>query len=135
MKAFICICFAYLFTACSSVKYVDMKHIRMIGGNASPHKTENSGGIQGKDCSWTILGNSLGSAPSVQGALNSALKNENENLDVMKLFSPSSTSKAMEVNQVQLITNLTVENSGFNFYILGERCVNIQGIGYLSSYL
>lgn len=121
----------FVFTSgCATYEYVEMKQVRMIAASEDAYKSADSGPIEGKKCMWHIFRRPLGEAPTLQQALNNATINRNESSWESVGFENTS-EEALQLNEVRLISNLTVDNSGFDLGIIGKQCINVTGIGYL----
>ena len=107
-----------------------MKQLRMVASSAAePQKSEQTGPIVGRKCAWHFFSASFSNPPSVQQALNSAMINRNETQ--WEAIAGSSSTEAIQLNEIRLINNIVVETSGFDAWLIGRQCVFVSGLGYL----
>jgi len=112
---------AVLLNACASSQTA--KQFRYIGYEDAPSNPKSVGTIEGRDCSWSVLGYSMGQ-PTVRSAFLNAAAQRKEG------FIPGQTGET-KGKQLKAVRNVTVENDGFNIWVAGRTCVVVTGEGYL----
>lgn len=113
--------FLLMSAGCASTQTA--KQFRYIGYEASPTPQKSAGNIEGKDCSWSVLGYSLGQ-PTVRSAFLNAAAQKREG------FVPGQSGE-MKGPPLKSARNVTVENDGFNAWVLSRSCVMVTAEGYL----
>jgi hypothetical protein len=106
--------------ACASTQTA--KQVRYIGYQETPGPEKSIGTIEGKDCSWSVLGYSLGS-PTVRSAFSNAANQRKEG------FMPGQVGETTG-SRLKAIKNVSVEDDGFNVWVLGRRCMVVVGEGF-----
>lgn len=110
-----------LLVGCASTQTA--KQFRYISYEDKPSAQKSIGTIEGKDCSWSVLGYSMGQ-PNVRSAFTNAAERKKEG------FIPGQSGSATGP-QLKAIHNVTVENDGFSLWVVGRSCVVVTGEGYL----
>lgn len=111
-----------LFSACASTQTA--KQFRYISYEDEPTVGQKSAGtIEGRDCSWSILGYSLG-APTVRSAFQNAAAQRKEG------YIPGQTGET-KGDKLKSMKNVSVEEDGFHAWVVGRQCVIVAGEGYL----
>jgi hypothetical protein len=98
------------------------KQLRYIGYEETPTPQKSIGSIEGKDCSWHILGHSLG-APDVRNAFINAASQKSEG------FIPGQSGDAKGA-PLKSVRNVTVESGGFDVWVAGRSCVIVTAEGF-----
>lgn len=109
---------------CASTKVAE--NVKMIAfKDKEPGKVEKSlGNIEGKDCTWRILGYPLGFDPNVRNAFINTSQQKEEKV-------PFQNSKKAGANgDISYLRNVSVNPSGFSAYIVGRSCINVTGVGF-----
>lgn len=112
--------FAFLASCASSQT---AKQFRMISYEQEPTPVQNSiGTIEGRDCSWSVLGYSLGE-PTVRSAFLNASQQKREG------FVPGQSGET-KGEALKSLKNVSVEDDGFSAWVIGRRCVVVAGEGF-----
>ncbi len=107
--------------ACASSQTA--KQFRMISYEQEPTVQQSSiGTIEGRDCSWSVLGYSLGE-PTVRSAFLNASQQKKEG------FIPGQTGET-KGEALKSLKNVSVEEDGFSAWIVGRRCIVVAGEGF-----
>lgn len=108
--------------ACASVQTA--KQFRYIDYEETPSAQRKSiGTIEGKDCSWSVFGYSMG-LPDVRAAFRNAATQKESGW----IPGQSGDSKGP---QLKAIRNVSVEEGGFNIWVASRSCVTVTGEGLL----
>lgn len=108
--------------ACASSQTA--KQFRYISYEDEPSATQKSiGTIEGKDCSWSVMGYSLGQ-PTVRSAFLNAAAQRKEG------YIPGQKGETAG-QQLKALKNVSAENDGFSAWVVGRSCVVVAGEGYL----
>lgn len=99
------------------------KQFKYISYEEKPAATKSIGIVEGRDCSWHIMGYSLGE-PTVRSAFINAAEGKREG------FVPGQ-SRGTSGPELKSLRNVSVENEGFNLGFAGRTCVVVAGEGYL----
>ncbi|MNJ94911.1 hypothetical protein D3C87_126150 [compost metagenome] len=125
MKYFVLSLFALsLLQGCASVKVAE--NVKMVSFSDKPttKETKALGNIEGKDCTWYVLGYPLGHSPTVRTAFQNTAEQSEEKIPLMK------AKKEGAVGNISYIRNVSVEPSGFSAWVVGRSCMNVTGVGY-----
>lgn len=109
---------------CASVKVAD--NVKMIAfKDKMPTKdTKSLGNVEGKDCTWYVMGYPLGFAPTVRSAFTNTANQTEEKIPLK-----NSKKEGAEGN-ISYLRNVSVDPSGFSAYVIGRSCINVTGVGY-----
>jgi hypothetical protein len=113
-----------LLTSCASYNYA--QRVKTIAFDDNITKGQAVGPIRGEDCTWTVLGNQLGGAPTIDKAFINA-KSQAGSLTSAGF---SSLDKSDTSKQIRYMNNATTANEGFNAYLFGKQCLVVTGVGY-----
>lgn len=108
--------------ACASANVAQNLSIVAFDDKATSESLKSVGNIEGKDCTWYLLGYSVGEAPSVRNAFLNAMDQREGSL----IPGQRATVKGTPLKAVK---NVTVEGGGFNAYIASRSCVIVTGVG------
>ncbi len=111
----------FLLGACASTQVA--KQFRYISYEDTPTPQKSVGNIEGRDCSWSVLGYSMGQ-PTVRSAFSNAVAQRTEG------FIPGQSGET-KGSQLKTFKNVTVEDDGFHAWVVGRTCVVVAGEGYL----
>ncbi len=106
---------------CASVQTA--KQFSYISYEEKPTPSKSIGTIEGRDCSWSIAGYSLGQ-PTLRSAFSNAASQSKEG------YIPGQTGDKKGPS-LKSVRQVTVENDGFNAWIVGRTCIIVTGEGYL----
>lgn len=112
-----------LLASCATYQYA--QKVKTISFDDNLTKGTAVGPIRGEDCTWTVLNQQLGGAPTIDKAFINA-KNQ---VGAMG----SAGFGALEKNTnapIRYINNVTTSNEGFNAYLFGKQCLVVTGVGY-----
>lgn len=121
-KGILALMLPLLFASCAQYKYADK--IKMVSFDDNVTKGKSVGSIQGKDCTWMILGYWLGGQPTLDKAFINA-KNQAGFLESAGMGADDNKG-----NNLRYINNVSTENEGFNAGIVGKNCLVVNGVGY-----
>ena len=121
-KRILTILLPLLLASCAQYKYADK--IKMVSFDDNTSKGQSVGSIQGKDCTWMVLGYWLGGRPTLDKAFINA-KNQAGFLASAGMGDASDSSK-----KLRYINNVSTENEGFNAGVVGKSCLVVNGVGY-----
>lgn len=126
MKTSVFLTLGLLFvTSCANYKYAHK--VKTISFDDNIAKGKAVGPIRGEDCTWTVLGQQLGGAPTIDKAFINA-KTQAGSLHAAGFGALDSNKTAN--NEIRYINNATTSNEGFNAYLLGKQCLVVTGVGY-----
>lgn len=108
--------------ACASGNIAQNLSVVSFDDKATAESLHSIGNINGKDCTWYVLGYSIGEAPSVRNAFLNAMDQREGSL----IPGQKATVKGAPLKAVK---NVTVEGGGFNAYIASRSCVIVTGVG------
>lgn len=109
---------------CSCATYNYAHKVKTISFDDNITKGQAVGPIRGEDCTWTVLGQQLGGAPTIDKAFINAKHQAGG------LVSAGFSSEVDKTKQIRYINNATTSNEGFNAYVLGKQCLVVTGVGY-----
>lgn len=93
----------------------------MVSFDNDVTKGKSIGSIQGRDCTWMILGYWYDGQPTLDRAFDDA-KNQAGFLETSSIQN--------EGNYLRYINNVSTESEGFNAGIFGKSCLVVNGVGY-----
>jgi hypothetical protein len=111
---------------CSCATYNYAQKVKTISFDDNLTKGQAVGPIRGEDCTWTVMGNQLGGAPTIDKAFINA-KNQ---AGALSSAGFGALEKQAATNQIRYINNATTANEGFNAYLFGKQCLVVTGVGY-----
>ena len=111
-----------MLSSCATYNYA--QKVKTISFDDNLTKGKAIGPIRGEDCTWTVLGNQLGGAPTIDKAFINA-KNQSDSLT-----SAGFSSKTDDSKQIRYINNASTTNEGFNAGLFGKQCLVVTGVGY-----
>ena len=111
---------------CSCATYNYAQKVKTISFDDNLSKGQAVGPIRGEDCTWTVMNQQLGGAPTIDKAFINA-KNQAGSLASAGF---SAVEKADANKQIRYINNATTSNEGFNAYLFGKSCLVVTGVGY-----
>ena len=111
-------------TSCASANTAQNLSMLSFDEKSKADDLKSIGNIEGKDCTWYVLGYGVGEDPSVRNAFQHAM-NQSEG--------PLIPGQAVKVKGAGLkaVKNVSIENGGFNAYIASRRCTKVTGVGLL----
>lgn len=109
---------------CTSIKVAE--NVKLIAfKDKESNKVEKSlGNVEGKDCTWRILGYPLGFDPNVRNAFVNTSQQTEETVPF------KNSKKAGVTGDISYLRNVSVNPSGFSAYIVGRSCINVTGVGF-----
>lgn len=110
--------------ACASGNMAQNLSMVSFDDKATAESLKSIGNIDGKDCTWYVLGYSIGEAPTVRNAFFNAMAQREGSM----VPGQNATLKGAPLKAVK---NVTVEGGGFNAYIASRSCVVVTGVGLL----
>ncbi|MSP23711.1 MAG: hypothetical protein EXR75_00815 [Myxococcales bacterium] len=99
--------------------------MKTIAFDANVTKGTPLGPIRGEDCTWTVLGVTLGARPTIMQAFVNAKEQSGAVASAGFGFISKQTG-----NEVRYINNATTGSDGFNAYLLAKECFVVTGLGY-----
>lgn len=111
-------------SSCASYNYA--QKVKTIAFDDNITKGQAVGPIRGEDCTWTVLNQQLGGAPTIDKAFINA-KNQAGGLTSAGF---GSLEKQDASKQIRYINNATTSNEGFNAYLFAKQCLVVTGVGY-----
>lgn len=124
IKKFIILAWVSQLIACASANVAQNLSMVSFDEKASAETLKPIGNIEGKDCTWYVLGYGIGEAPTVRSAFQNAIQQKEGSL----IPGQKETSKGQALKAVK---NISVENGGFNIYVASRACVVVTGVGLL----
>lgn len=121
-KAIFTLMLPLVLSSCATYKYADK--VKMVSFDDNVKKGKSVGSIQGKDCTWMVLGYWLGGQPT----LDKAFINAKNQAGFMETAGMGADEKRGE--KLRYINNVSTENDGFNAGIVGKNCLVVSGVGY-----
>ena len=122
MKRIMLMAFVIVFVqGCATYKYAD--NVKMIAFGDNVKKGKSMGQIEGKDCTWNVLGYSLGGAPTLDKAF---MNTQNQAGEAASAGFSTSEGKLA----VKYMNNVTTERTGFNAFVVAKQCLVVKGAGY-----
>ncbi len=113
-----------MLTGCASYNYA--QKVKTIAFDDNVTKGQSVGSIRGEDCTWTVLGNQLGGAPTID----KAFINAKTQAGSVAAAGFGALTKQDANSGIRYINNATTANEGFNAYLFGKQCLVVTGIGY-----
>lgn len=111
-------------SSCATYNYA--QKVKTISFDDNITKGQAVGPIRGEDCTWTVLGQQLGGAPTID----KAFINAKSQAGALTSAGFSSLDKTDATKQIRYINNATTANEGFNAYVFGKQCLVVTGVGY-----
>jgi hypothetical protein len=112
-------------TGCATYNYAEK--IQTVSFTDNLTKGEAVGNIRGEDCTWTVLGNQLGGAPTLDRAFINA-KNQAGGLESAGFGAVNSNGGRGQ--SIRYVNNVHTSQEGFNAYLVGKNCIVVSGVGY-----
>jgi hypothetical protein len=112
-----------MLASCATYQYA--QKVKTISFDDNLTKGTAVGPIRGEDCTWTVMNQQLGGAPTIDKAFINA-KNQTGALGSAGFGSLEKNTNA----PIRYINNVTTSNEGFNAYIFGKQCLVVTGVGY-----
>lgn len=109
---------------CATVKVAENVKFIAFADKPSTKDAKSLGNIEGKDCTWYVLGYPLGMDPTVRTAFQNTAEQSEEKIPMMRQKKEGATGN------ISYIRNVTVDPSGFSAWVVGRRCMNVTGVGY-----
>lgn len=111
---------------CSCATYNYAQRVKTISFDDNLSKGQAVGPIRGEDCTWSVMGRVLGTAPTIDRAFLNA-KSQSGALSSAGL---GVLAKEDGSKSIRYINNATTSNEGFNAYVVGKQCLVVTGVGY-----
>lgn len=108
--------------ACASGNIAQNLSMITFDEKASGDNIKSIGNVEGKDCTWYVMGYAIGEAPTVRNAFLNAMERREANLI-------PGQKAAIKGDPLKAVKNVSVENSGFNAYVASRACVVVTGVG------
>lgn len=113
-----------LMSGCAT--YKQAKDINLVSFDGDLNKGKAVGPIRGEDCVWSVLGNPLGGAPTLDRAFMNARMNRSSSA-----LGDSLSSDDDNLNDgVRYINKVSTENVGWDAIVVGKNCLVVRGVGY-----
>lgn len=123
MKYILLLLAAAQLTACASASVAQKLNFVAFDEKTDPEALKSIGSVEGKDCTWYVMGYGIGEDPNVRNAfLNAASQRETSLI-------PGQTAK-YKGSPLKVVKNINVEEGGFNAYLASRRCVTVTGAGF-----
>lgn len=114
-----------MLASCATYNYAHK--VKTISFDDNLTKGTAVGPIRGEDCTWTVLNQPLGGAPTIDKAFINA-KNQ---ASAMASSGFGVLEKTANTNTpIRYINNATTMNEGFNAYLFSKQCLVVTGVGY-----
>ncbi len=111
---------------CSCATYNYAQKVKTISFDDNLTKGQAIGPIRGEDCTWTVLNQQLGGAPTID----KAFINAKQQSGALASAGFSTAEKTDASKHIRYINNATTSNEGFNAYLFGKSCLVVTGVGY-----
>ena len=108
-------------TGCASTKVA--KDVKLVAFDENIDIVSSIGNIEGKDCTWSVLGYRLGETPTVYRAFLNTM-NQQDGGGI-----PLVTAKAAGT-PLKAVRNVSISNEGFSAWVVGKSCIVVTGAGY-----
>lgn len=112
-----------MLASCATYNYA--QKVKTISFDDNLTKGTAVGPIRGEDCTWTVMNQQLGGAPTIDKAFMNA-KNQAGTLSSAGFGVLDKTQNA----PIRYINNATTSNEGFQAYLFGKQCLVVTGVGY-----
>lgn len=109
--------------ACASSSIAQKLNMVSFDEKANPAELKPIGNVEGKDCTWYVLGYGIGEDPTVRNAFSNAVNQKEMNL-------VPGQAAAVKGPALKIVKNVSVENGGFNAYLANRRCIVVTGAGF-----
>lgn len=109
-------------TGCASANTAQNFSMLAFDEKAKSDDLKSIGNIEGKDCTWYVLGYGVGEDPNVRNAFEHAM-NQTEGSLI-----PGQAAKVKGA-RLKGVKNVSIENGGFNAYVASRRCITVTGVG------
>ncbi|MGZ3795535.1 MAG: hypothetical protein ACXVB1_04180 [Pseudobdellovibrionaceae bacterium] len=123
MKYVIYLFLASQLAACASSSIAQKLNVVSFDEKANPADLKSIGNVEGKDCTWYVMGYGVGEDPTVRNAFYNAVNQKEMNLV------PGQAAVAKGPG-LKIVKNVSVENGGFNAYVANRRCMIVTGAGF-----
>ena len=123
MKYIVCLILASQLAACASSSVAQKLNMVSFDEKANPADLKSIGTIEGKDCTWYVLGYGVGEDPTVRNAFSNAVNQREGSL----IPGQQATTKG---SALKVVKNISVESGGFNAYVATRRCMIVTGAGF-----
>ncbi|MGZ3805936.1 MAG: hypothetical protein ACXWRE_16675 [Pseudobdellovibrionaceae bacterium] len=123
MKYVIYLFLASQLAACASSSIAQKLNVVSFDEKANPADLKSIGNVEGKDCTWYVMGYGIGEDPTVRNAFYNAVNQKEMNLV------PGQAAVAKGPG-LKIVKNVSVENGGFNAYVANRRCMIVTGAGF-----
>lgn len=112
-------------TSSGCATYPRVNEIKMMGYSDDVSKGKPIGAVTASDCVWKILRYPLGEDPTISTAL-ANLKTQKKSSTVEDI-----AGKGREGQAVRYVNNVSVKYDGFDAYLVGRSCVNVNAMGFI----
>ncbi|WP_413287722.1 hypothetical protein [Bdellovibrio sp. HCB337] len=123
MKYIIYLILASQLMACASASVAQKLNVVSFDEKADPANLQSIGNIEGKDCTWYVMGYGVGEDPTVRNAFMNAVNQKEGSL----VPGQKATTKG---SPLKLVKHVAVEEGGFNAYVATRRCMIVTGAGF-----
>jgi hypothetical protein len=107
---------------CASYKYAN--NVKMVSFSDDITKGKSVGNVRGEDCTWKVLNQPLGGAPTIDKAFINTKK------QASSLQSAGFSSTSNQADALRYLNNVHTEREGFDAYIFAKDCLVVTGVGY-----
>lgn len=107
---------------CATYKYAN--NVKMVAFTDDLSKGKSVGNVRGEDCTWSVLNNPLGGAPTID----KAFINTRKQADTLQ--SAGFSNAANQADALRYVNNVSTERSGFNAGLFAKDCLVVTGVGY-----
>jgi hypothetical protein len=108
---------------CATYKYAN--NVKMVSFSDDLTKGKSVGNVRGEDCTWSVLNQPLGGAPTIDKAFINTRK------QASTIESAGFSSSGANNNEgLRYVNNVSTEREGFNAYLFGKDCLVVTGVGY-----
>jgi hypothetical protein len=107
--------------------YKVAKDIAFVSFDENVAKGATVGPMRGGDCTWFVLGHTMGSEPTLDRALLNARQGRGESVnDAVNGGMGTATAGA----NLRYMTDVSTDHDGFNAGFFGKRCLIVKATGY-----
>lgn len=112
-------------SGCATYNYAN--RVKMVAFDDDLSKGKSAGPIRGEDCTWRVLGYSLGGAPTLDRAFINA---KNQAGAAESAGFADVAGKKGRGQALRYVNNVSTKNEGFDAVVVGKQCIVVTGIGH-----
>lgn len=123
MRKFFLLALLSQLVACASVNVAQNFSMIAFDEKATAESLKPVGNVEGKDCTWYVLGYAIGEAPTVRTAFSNAVNQQEGSLI-------PGQKAIVKGAPLKVVKNVSVDTGGFNAYLARRSCLIVTAVGF-----